>query len=71
MHLDSNGLATVADLARDLKYFGSRARVSEALDRKRAITMEMIRNLHRGQGIPAQVLIQPYRTAREIKRLLF
>ena len=51
---------------RDLeKYIGSRARVSEVLNRKRAITMEMIRNLHRGLGIPAEVLIQPYRTVKD------
>lgn len=47
------------------KYIGSRARVSEVLNRKRAITMEMIRNLHSGLGIPAEVLIQPYRTVKD------
>lgn len=46
---------------RDLEpYIGSRARVSEVLNRKRALTLEMIRRLHRGLGIPAEVLIQPY-----------
>ena len=59
--MESRGLTR-----RDLeKYFGSRARVSEVLNRKRAITMEMIRNLHRGLGIPAEVLIQPYRTVKD------
>ncbi len=59
-YMESRGLTR-----RDLeKYLGSRARVSEVLNRKRAITMEMIRNLHRGLGIPAEVLIQPYRTVK-------
>ena len=44
------------------RYIGSRARVSEILNRKRPLTMEMIRSLHQGLGIPAEVLIQPYRT---------
>jgi len=51
---------------RDLeRYIGSRARVSEVLNRKRPLTMEMIRNLHKGLGIPAEVLIQPYRTFKD------
>src|SRR5690242_11989571 len=46
---------------RDLEsYIGSRARVSEILNRKRALTLEMIWRLHQGLGIPAEVLIQPY-----------
>ena len=44
---------------------GSRARVSEILNRKRPLTMEMIRSLHEGLGIPAEVLIQPYRTFKD------
>jgi HTH-type transcriptional regulator / antitoxin HigA len=39
---------------------GSRARVSEILNRKRPLTLEMIRRLHKQLGIPAQTLIQPY-----------
>ena len=55
-HMESRGLTR-----RDLEPFiGSRARVSEGLNRKRALTMEMIRNLHKGFGIPAEVLIKPY-----------
>jgi HTH-type transcriptional regulator/antitoxin HigA len=55
-HMESRGLSR-----RDLEpYIGSRARVSEVLNRKRPLTMEMIRNLHRGLGIAAEVLIQPY-----------
>ena len=55
-HMESRGLSR-----RDLEpYIGSRARVSEVLNRKRPLTMEMIRNLHTGLGMPAEVLIQPY-----------
>jgi len=51
---------------RDLEqYIGSRARVSEILNRKRPLTMGMIRSLHQGLGIPAEVLIQPYRTFKD------
>jgi HTH-type transcriptional regulator / antitoxin HigA len=39
---------------------GSRARVSEILSRKRALTLAMIRKLNQQLGIPAEVLIQPY-----------
>lgn len=54
-HLESRGLTR-----RDLEpYIGSRARVSEVLNRKRTLTLAMIRRLHAGLGIPAAVLIQP------------
>jgi len=44
---------------RDLEtYIGSRARVAEILNRKRSLTLSMIRKLHGGLGIPADVLIQ-------------
>ena len=60
-HMESRGLTR-----RDLEpYIGSRARVSEVLNRKRPLTMEMIRNLHKGVGIPAEVLIQPYHTFKD------
>lgn len=60
-YVESRGLSR-----RDLERFiGSRARVSEVLNRKRPLTMEMIRNLHKGFGIPAEVLIQPYRTLKD------
>jgi HTH-type transcriptional regulator / antitoxin HigA len=43
---------------RDLEPFiGSRARVAEILGRKRPLTLPMIRRLHAGLGIPADVLI--------------
>lgn len=41
-------------------YIGSRARVSEVLNRKRPLSLNMIRKLQSGLGIPADVLIQPY-----------
>jgi HTH-type transcriptional regulator/antitoxin HigA len=44
---------------RDLEtYIGSRARVAEILNRKRSLTLPMIRKLHTGLGIPAEVLIR-------------
>jgi len=42
---------------------GSRARVAEILNRKRPLTLEMIRKLHQQLGIPARTLIQPYSLA--------
>jgi HTH-type transcriptional regulator/antitoxin HigA len=54
-YIESRGLSR-----RDLEQFiGSRARVSEVLNRKRRLTIGMIRKLHAGLGIPAEVLIQP------------
>jgi len=59
-HMESRGLSR-----RELEPFiGSRARVSEVLNRRRPLTMEMIRNLHNGLGISAEVLIQPYSTLK-------
>jgi HTH-type transcriptional regulator/antitoxin HigA len=55
-YMESRGL-TRRDMER---LIGSRARVSEVLNRRRALTMEMIRRLHKELGIPAEVLIQPY-----------
>src|SRR3546814_19104778 len=49
---------TQADLAALL---GSRSRASEILNRKRALTMDMAQKLNREWGIPAEVLVQPYR----------
>jgi len=60
-HMESRGLSR-----RDIEtYIGSRARISEVLNRKRPLTVEMIRNLNKGLGIPAEVLIQPYRTFKD------
>jgi HTH-type transcriptional regulator / antitoxin HigA len=55
-YMESRGLTR-----RDLEpAIGSRARVAEILNRKRPLTLEMIRRLHEQLGIPAQTLIQPY-----------
>jgi HTH-type transcriptional regulator/antitoxin HigA len=44
---------------RDLEqYIGSRARVAEVLNNKRSLKLPMIRKLHIGLGIPAEVLIR-------------
>jgi HTH-type transcriptional regulator/antitoxin HigA len=44
---------------KDLEPFiGSRARVAEVLNRKRGISLEMVRRLHAGLGIPADILIR-------------
>lgn len=43
---------------------GSRARVSEILNRKRHLTLPMIWRLVRELGIPAEVLVQPYALRR-------
>jgi HTH-type transcriptional regulator/antitoxin HigA len=59
-HMESRGLSR-----RDLEpYLGSRARVAEVLNRRRALSMEMIRKLHDGLGISADVLIRPYAVRR-------
>ena len=55
-HMESRGLTR-----RDLEpYLGSRARVAEILNRRRGLTIDMIRKLHAGLGISAEVLIKPY-----------
>ncbi len=48
---------TQNDLA---KIIGLKSRASEILNRKRPLTLEMIRNLHEKMNIPTQVLIQAY-----------
>ena len=46
---------------KDLEPFiGTRARVSEIINRKRPLSLVMIQKLHDGLRIPAQVLIKPY-----------
>ena len=55
--MDQQGLTP-----RDLEpMIGSRARVSEVLGGKRALSMAMVWRLHKGLGIPAQSLIRPPR----------
>ena len=40
---------------------GSRARIAEVLDRKRGLSIAMIRRLNEKLGIPAEILIRPTR----------
>ena len=58
--MDARGL-----MRKELEPFlGSRARVAEVLNRVRPLSLEMIRRLSTGLGIPAEVLIQPYAVTR-------
>ncbi len=41
-----------------IPFIGSQSKVSEILNRKLPLSLSMIRNLHAGLGIPAEVLIQ-------------
>jgi len=61
-YMESQGLSEI-----DLEtYLGSRTCVSEVLNRKRALSLEMIRKLHKGLGIPADILVQPYTHIAEV-----
>ncbi|MGH6901132.1 MAG: helix-turn-helix domain-containing protein [Geminicoccaceae bacterium] len=51
---------TRADL---VPLLGSRSRVSEILNRKRRLTIDMAWRLHRELGIPAEAVIKPYKLA--------
>ncbi len=64
-YLESRGL-TRKDLT---LYLGSRARVSEMMTRKRSLSLDMIRKLNRNLGIPAEILIQPYRVLHQTSKL--
>ncbi len=39
------------------KYLGSQSRVSEILNRKRQLTLKMVKSLYKGLKIPAEVLL--------------
>lgn len=54
--MDANGLKQ-KDM---LPYFGTRARASEILNRRRPLTLEMIRKLAEGLKLPADLLVKPY-----------
>ena len=59
-YLESRGLTRKA-----LEPFiGSAHRVSEIMNCRRRLTLAMIRRLEAGTGIPASVLIQPYKLAK-------
>ncbi len=51
--MDQQGL-TAKDM---IKYLGSQSKVSEVLNRKRPLSLTMIRNLHAGLGIPLDILV--------------
>ncbi|MCE7068365.1 type II toxin-antitoxin system HigA family antitoxin [Dyadobacter sp. CY326] len=53
LKMEENGLKR-KDL---VDYFGSPSRVSEVLNRKRPLTLEMIRKIHKGLGISAATLL--------------
>ena len=53
-HMEQSGLAP-KDLA---PYIGGRSRVYEVLNRKRPLSLRMIRRLHRELGIPAESLLR-------------
>jgi HTH-type transcriptional regulator/antitoxin HigA len=54
---------------RDLeKSLGSRARVSEILNRQRGLSVSMVRNLHRRLHIPAEILIGEAKKLRTTRR---
>lgn len=59
VHMDTTG-RTQADLA---ALFGSRPRASEVLNRKRALTVDMIHRLSSEWHIPADCLVRPYHLA--------
>lgn len=48
-------------------YIGSISKVSEVLSRKRPLSLSMIRRLHKGLGIPADVLIGGAESSQAIK----
>src|SRR5437764_8150563 len=53
-HMEQSGLQP-KDL---IPFIGSRNRVHEVLNRRRELTLNMIRRLHQGLGIPAESLIK-------------
>ncbi len=57
-YLIEEGGHTQAELA---ELLGSRSRASEILNRKRALTVEMIHKLYTEWKVPAELLITPYR----------
>jgi HTH-type transcriptional regulator / antitoxin HigA len=58
--LEQQGLDTSALVG----VIGGRSRVYEVMQRKRALSLEMIRRLNERFGIPAEVLIRPVRARR-------
>ncbi|MBF0378744.1 MAG: transcriptional regulator [Desulfamplus sp.] len=44
-------------------FIGSKSKVSEVLNRKRNLTLSMIRSLHKNLGIPAEIFLQTFEAA--------
>jgi HTH-type transcriptional regulator / antitoxin HigA len=63
--MDQSGLRP-ADLR---PYLQSKSRVSEVLSRQRPLSLRMIRALHRGLRIPAEILVQEPAAPYVIRRL--
>ncbi len=63
-YMESRGLSR-SDL---IAYLGSKERVSEILNRKRGLSLGMIRRLHSGLGIPADLLVGKSREVRPSDR---
>lgn len=61
-YMETRGLSR-ADL---MVYLGSKERVSEFLNRKRGLSLGMIRKLHIGLGIPADLLV-----GRSVQRVVY
>lgn len=60
-YMESRGLSR-----KDLEvYIGSSQLVLDILQRKRPLSIDMIRKLHAGLGISAEILIQPYPLLQE------
>ena len=49
-------------------YIGSKSKVSEVLNRKRPFSLSMIRKLHEGLNLPAEVLLQEPAIEKNVSR---
>jgi HTH-type transcriptional regulator / antitoxin HigA len=59
-YMESRGLTR-----KDLEpYIGSRARVAEVLNKKRPLSLGMIRKLNEGLGLPLDILARPYELSK-------
>lgn len=50
------------------KLLGSRSRATEVLDRRRPLTLDMVRKLNAEWRIPAEILIQDYRLSKPAQK---
>src|SRR5580700_1855814 len=63
-YMESRGITTLQLQA----CIGSRARVNEVLNRRRALTINMIRKLNANLGIATEILIRPYALSGPTRR---